>query len=320
MAFEMMYTISTALPVCLAALGTGIGQGLIGRKSLEAANVQPHATAEISRISLLGISLTETSAILGLVISIVLFRDASVPAEILYASYGRFGICLAIGITSFVAGIAASFPAQAACLAVARQPFFTNKILQLMLITQSVIMTPNIFGFLIALLIQAKVGTVTNFAGGLQLISAGLAIALGSIGPCIGLSMFASAACTAAGVNRKAYAKILPFSFICEGIIETPAILSLLTALIILNINVMNTSPDLQGIVLLAAALCIGLSTLGTGINTGKVAAAASVHIGENPDNYSAISKVGLLALAMIDTFAIYGFIIALVLISANFN
>ena len=223
----------------------------------------------------------------------------------------------AIGLTSFIAGIASSLPAQAACLSVARQPFFSNKIIQLMLLTQSIIVTPNIFGFIIALLINMKLAHVDSLNGALQLLAAGMSIGIGSIGPCIGLSLFAASACTAIGKNRKAYGKVLPFTFICEGIIETPVIFSLLIALLILNIEITPTDFALQGIALLAGALCMSLSTIGTGINAGKVGAAACDQIGLNPDVYSIVSKIGLLALAMIDTFAIYGFIIAIMLIYA---
>lgn len=315
---EMFYTISIAFPITLAAIGAGIGQGLIGIKSLQAVNIQPHASIEINRISLIGMTLTETSAILGLVVSILLLIDTSIPASYEYAAFGKLGIGLAVGLTGFVAGIASSLPAQAACLSVARQPFFSNKILQLMLLTQTVIMTPNIFGFLIALLINLKTPTVDSLNGGVQLLAAGITIGLGSIGPCIGLSQFAQAACTAVGINRKAYSKIIPFTFVCEAIIETPVIFALLIALLILNVTVVGDAVSpLQSISFIAAALCMSLSTVGTGISAGQVGASACYHIGNSPDTYSIISKIGLLALAMIDTFAIYGFIISLILIYA---
>jgi F0F1-type ATP synthase membrane subunit c/vacuolar-type H+-ATPase subunit K len=73
----------------------------------------------------------------------------------------------------------------------------------------------------------------------------------------------------------------------------------------------------MMGIALIASALCMGLSTIGTGISAGKIGSIACYHIGNDPETYSIISRIGLLALAMIDTFAIYGFIIAIILIYA---
>lgn len=313
---ETLHTITIAVPVVFAAFGAGIGQGLIGFKSLQAVDMQPHAAGEVARVSLIGMALTETSAILGLVISIMLLIDTSIPINLYCATLGKLGICCAIGITSLVVGITSSLPAQAACMAVARQPFFSNKILQIMLLTQSIIVTPNIFGFIIALSINAKTSTIDTVNGGLQLLAAGLVIGIGSIGPCIGLSLFAAAACTAIGVNRKSYNKILPFTFICEGIIETPAIFSLMISFLILNVDIINTDSYLQGFALIAAALAMGLSTIGTGISAGMVGSAACGHIGKAPDVYPVLANVVFLALAMIDTFAIYGFIIAIILIA----
>ena len=312
---EIMYVLSIFIPVTMSALGAGIGQGIIGFKALEAVDTQPSASAEISKISTVGLSLTETAAILGLVISIVLNLDAAIPLSYENAALGRLGIGIAIGLSGFIAGIASALPAQAACIAVSRQPFFANKILQLMLLTQTVIMTPNVFGFIIALLINSKIAAVSNLNEGLQLLAAGLSIGIGSIGPCIGLSFFASSACTAVGINRKSYSKILPFTFICEAIIETPVIFSLLVSLLILNIKVSPTAPITLGICFIGAAISMGLSTFGTGISAGRTGSAACDQIGNSPEQYPSISKVALLALAMIDTFAIYGFIIAIILI-----
>jgi len=313
---EMLYTMSIALPITLSCLGTSIGQGFIGKKTLKAVDLQPQASPEINKISLVGMTLTETSAILGFVISILLFLDTTVPVNVYYATMGRIGIGIAVGLSGFIAGVSSSLPAQAACISVARQPFFSNKILQLMLLTQTVIMTSNIFGFLIALLINTKVSTAADLNSGLQLLAAGISIGFGSIGPCIGLSLFTYSACIAIGVNRKSYGKILPFTFIGEAIIETPALFSLIISLLILNMTM--TSPDgsvLKGIACLASAICIGLSSIGTGIGTGRTGSAACLEIGRDPENYSMISKVGLIALAMIDTCAIYGFIISMMLI-----
>ncbi len=314
---EIFYTTAIAFPIVFASLGAGIGQGLIGIKSLKAVETQPNAASDIARLSMIGMALTETSAILGLVVSIMLLLDTNVPTNYMYAALGKIGIAIAIGLTSLVAGIASSLPAQAGCLAVARQPFFSNKILQLMLLTQSIIMTPNIFGFVIALYINAKIPMVTDINGSLQLLAAGISIGVGSIGPCIGLSLFAHAACTAVGVNRKAHPKLMPFTFICEGIIETPVIFSLVIAFCILNATIIPSDSALQGIAFMSAAVCMSLSTLGTGMSTGNIGATACMHIGQFPEIYPAISRIALLALPMIDTFVIYGFIIAIILIYA---
>lgn len=312
---ELMYTITVAIPITLSAIGVGIGQGFIGIKALQAIHTQPSASTDITKVSIIGMALTETAAILGSVISIILLLSKSIPLDITYASLGRIGIALAIGISGFVAGIASSLPAQASCTTIARQPFFASKVMNLMLITQTLIMTPNIFGFLVSLLINNHIATATTLNQGLQLLAAGLSIGLGSIGPSIGLSLFAYTACQAVGINRKAYGKILSFTFISEAIIETPLIFSLLVSLSILTIPITPETSAIKGIAFLSAAICMGISTLGTGFSSGKTGSAATLQIAANPEQSSMISKVAMLALAMIDTFAIYGLLTAMMLI-----
>ena len=301
------------MPATLSAIGSGIGQGLIGKKALAAIHTQPEATSAISKVCIIGIALTETTGILGLVISLVLLINPTVIDPI-YNVLCLSGIALAVGISGFTVGIVSSLPAQAACESIARQPFMHTKILNIMLITQTLIMTPNIFGFLIGLLIKNKIATATTLPIALQLFASGLSIGVGSVGPSIGLSLFAYAACNAVGINKKSFNKILTFTFIGEAIIETPLIFSFIIALSILTTNMDNASI-LKAISLLAAAICIALSTIAPGISSGKTGATTCNQIALHVHQYPALSKTTLLALAMIDTCAIYGLLTSMMLI-----
>lgn len=313
---EVFYTLANAFPVICGALGIGIGQGLTGKAALQAMNSQPSATQEISKMMLIGAALIETAAILASVIAFMLLFDNQPSLNIEADALAKIGIALAIGISSLVCGIVASFPAQAACISLARQPFMSTKILNLMLITQTLIMTPNIFGFLIALLIKNQLHTLVTFEQGLQMLAAGISIGVGSIGPAIGLSMFAASACTAIGINKKAYSKIISFTFLSEAIIETSLIFALLVSLSIVSL----TEPItwLKAVALCSAACCMGVSTFGTGLSAGRTSSTACMQIAYHPEQYSSLSKISMLALAMIDTFAIYGLLIALMLIFAT--
>ena len=53
-------------------LGTGIGQGIAAGKGAEAVGNQPEAQGDIMKTMLLGLAITESAAIYGLVISIIL--------------------------------------------------------------------------------------------------------------------------------------------------------------------------------------------------------------------------------------------------------
>lgn len=308
---DTTYIIGSLIPAILSTLGTGIGQGLIGKQALQSIQKQPSAANSISKLCVIGIAVTETAAVIGVVISLLLLGEMQHITDFTWTNYAIIGIAVAIGISGFCAGIASAFPAIASCQSLARQPFLQTKILNMMLITQTLIMTPNMFGLIIALLIKGKIAGMSNLPQALQLLASGLSIGLGCIGPSIGLALFAFAACTAIGVNRQGYGKILTFTFICEAIIETPVIFALLISLMILTTNIIPTS-QVQGWQFMAAALCMGLSSIFPGINLGRIGASACNQIVYHLNEYANISKIAMLALAMLDTFTIYGFLISI--------
>ncbi len=308
---DIIFTITALIPVILSTLGTSIGQSLIGKQALASILKQPSAANNISKLSVIGIAVTETAAVIGAVVSWLLLKEVDTVSDFTWINYGIIGIAFAVGLSGLCAGIASSFPAVASCQTLARQPFLQTKTLNIMLITQTLIMTPNMFGMIVALLIKAKMLHIQDFTQALQLLSSGIAIGFGSIGPSIGLAFFAFAACKAIGVNPQVYGKIMTFTFICEAIIETPVIFSLLISLVILNTPIIEPSI-IQGWQFLAAAICIGLSTISPGINLGRTGASACNQIALHPTEYVNISRIGMLALAMIDTFTIYGFLISI--------
>lgn len=66
-----LIAIAAAVAVC-AGLGTGIGEGIVASKAVEAVGRNPEAESKIRTTMILGIALTETVAIYGLLISFLL--------------------------------------------------------------------------------------------------------------------------------------------------------------------------------------------------------------------------------------------------------
>jgi F-type H+-transporting ATPase subunit c len=69
---------------------------------------------------------------------------------------------------------------------------------------------------------------------------------------------------------------------------------------------------------IVAAALCMGIGALGPALAEGKAVAQALAAIAQQPDESATISRTLLIGLAMIESIAIYCFVIAIVLIFAN--
>ncbi len=280
--------------------------------ALDAINRQPNARMDITKAAILGLALIETSALMGTVFAFLLLLFTKQNVQTLYAGLAELGIALAICLPGLVLGIVSSFPAQAACIAIARQPFFSQKILRFMLITQSLIQTPIIFGFIIAFFIKDQAVVAGTLRESFRLIASGLCIGLGSIGPAIGLALFAKAACQGLGINRKAYNKLLSFTFISQAIIETPIIFSLVISVSLLFIMPKTVDENiLEGIAMLAAGLCMGIGTIGPGISSGQTAASACLQIALNPENHGVLSRLSMFAQGVIETCAIYAILIA---------
>jgi len=67
-----------------------------------------------------------------------------------------------------------------------------------------------------------------------------------------------------------------------------------------------------------AAGLAVGIGSLGTGIGQGHAAASALDAIARQPDATDDISRTLFVALAMIESLAIYCLVIALIVLFAN--
>jgi len=304
-----------ACSIITNSISVGIGQGLTSYAALNAINRQPHARNDIIRVALVGMTLIETVAILALLVAILLLIDTSTH-HTYYSRLAEIGIACAISITGFVVGLASCAPAQAACHAVTRQPLLSQKIFGLMLMTQVLIQTPIVSALIVSLFIQNQAMNTLFLSDSLRLIASGLCVGLGSIGPAIGLSIFSYAAIKGIGRNTQAYSKLLSFTFISEAIIETPIIFCLIIAVVLLFVVPRpETDNLLEGIIFLAAGLCTGLGTLGTGISSGATGAAACTQIADNPEAYSILSRTSMLAQGIIETVIIYAVLLSFLMI-----
>ena len=180
-----------AIAVGLTSLGVAIGNSLAAIATIKAIDKQPRARNEILKTSIIGMALTETSVLLGFIISILLLttKSSSINSQF-YWELSNIGIACSICISGFTVGLVSSYAVKDACFAVSRQPFATNKIINIMLLTLSFIQTSIIFGFVIALLIYYQASQAITLMDSLRHIGSGICIGLGCIGPAIGLARF----------------------------------------------------------------------------------------------------------------------------------
>lgn len=313
---EYIHATIVALTTGINAISVGIGQGRVSKAAIEAMNQQPSARNDINRAMIMGLALIETVALMGIFVSIMLLWRAHESAGNPYATIAEIGIAFAICSSGMVLGFVSSLPAQAACRAIARQPFFSWEIIRFMMVSLSLLQTPIIFGLIVSLLIQNQAASVNTMRDALRLIASGFCIGVGSIGPAIGLALFGQKACQGLGVNRHAYRQIFSFTLLSQAIIETPIIFSLVISFaLLLLVPSVCCENIVDGIALLAAGLCTGIGTLGPGLSSGRTARTACEQITHNPESYGSLSRISMFAQGLIDTSAIYALLISFLLL-----
>lgn len=309
---------SIAFIVALTSLGVGIGGGKASMQAVCAINIAPLSYPSIFRALIISLALIETSAILGIVMALFLIlgpTNAIQADQQLYVTIAEWGIAFALGISGALVGILSSLPAQQAFFALARQPFFATKILNALLITQSIVQTPVIFSFLIALFIKAQLISATSLANSIRLLASGICIGFGTIGPTFGLARFARVCQESIAYNKNAYKLIMPFTFISQAIIETPIIFAVLISIVLLLIPIKPPHEFVGAISCVAAALCAALGTFGPGISSGTIAGSACREIAKQPEQHSVLSRTSILGQGIIDAAAMYALLIALLII-----
>ncbi len=315
---EFLHYFSASLTLVLGALGGGIGQGIAGLGVIESMGRQPAGEASNFRAMVIGLALIETGIILALVIALLLLFSSY--GEITWAiALSELGIALALGTAAAAVSVASSFVVKASSKSIARQPFFAQKIITIMLLIQSIIEAPVIFAFIISLLIRSRIHESMTVLEGVRNLAAGMTIAFGSIGPSIGQAIFGYASCSSLGTHKNSYSKIFPFTLLNEVVIETPVIFCLLVSFMILYTPFEAVSGGdvvLQMTTLLVVPFVIGLGALGTSSGIGYTASRGCYQIAQEPENYSLIVRNTLLAGAFIETGIIYAMIIVFLLIT----
>ncbi len=69
---------------------------------------------------------------------------------------------------------------------------------------------------------------------------------------------------------------------------------------------------------ILAAGICMGIGALGPGLGQGRAVQGALTSIAQQPDERNSLTRTLFVGLAMIESIAIYCFVISMILVFAN--
>jgi F0F1-type ATP synthase membrane subunit c/vacuolar-type H+-ATPase subunit K len=220
------------------------------------------------------------------------------------------GAGLAVGISAIGAGIGVGIAgaASAGVTAVDPDKFGVS------LVFQALPQTQGIYGLLIAILLLMSTGVLGGGSGdvpvsvGLAALGVGIAVGFSGLSA-IGQGIAASSGVAVAGRDSEAVGKGLVFSVLPE----TQAIYGLLVAILLMAFTGMFSGvydlPATVGFAAIGSGLAIGFAGL-SGIGQGITAGAGIVATARNP----AVMGRALIFAVMSETFAIFGLLIAILI------
>ncbi len=226
--------LGAGISVGLAAIGSGLGSGIPAGTSTGGLARQPAAAGVIRTNMLVGAAVTQTPAIFGLVIAfLLLFLDfTGKPANPTWAAL--LGAGLATGLSAIGPGLGNGLTAGEAARGVARMPDAQGQITTSMLLGLTVAQSTVIYGFLVSLIllfVDTATGSPVAWAA---MLSAGLCMGFGGIGPGIGEGITAAYAVKRVARGPENQVLITRVMLVGQAVSESTGIYSLIIALVLL--------------------------------------------------------------------------------------
>ncbi|MFZ5565027.1 MAG: ATP synthase F0 subunit C [Thermodesulfobacteriota bacterium] len=142
--------LGAGLSVGLAAIGPAIGEGRAAQTACEAIARKPQASVQITSLMLLGMAVTESTGVYGLLISIILIFKSFPETTALAPAMALLGAGICMGLGAIGPGIGEGFAASEAIKWVGRNEKNAGIITRTMLVGQAVSESTGIYSLVIA--------------------------------------------------------------------------------------------------------------------------------------------------------------------------
>ncbi len=303
------------LAMGLGAIGAAIGEGYTAAHANAAVSRNPKLAGDVFKSMLVGQAIAESASIFALVIAmIMLFSDFHASSFVTVWAILAAGISMGFGAIG--SGVGSGFPAGAACKGMVRQPAMSGKLMTNMLIGSAVCQTPSIFALVVSfILLFSDFSALPVFPAWAAMLGAGLASGLAAIGSGIGGGFVAKESCEGIARQPETGNTVTNIMLLGQAIAQTPAILGLLIAFILIFKKFVQTDAIAPGMALLSAGLCMGVGAIGPGIGEGIASSGGVKWIARNESAKGIITRTMLVGMAVAESTAIYAMVISLVLI-----
>lgn len=229
--------LAAGLCMGLGAIGAGVGEGMIAAEAADGCARQPKASGATVRLMLLGQAMAESAAVFALVVAMLLVfnYEASPAAGTRYVYLVCYlGAGIAMGLSAIGGSLGAAEPARETCASIARRPSSESKVTPAMLLGAAVAQSTVIYAFVISLILLYTAPGPGDLVRVSALLSAGLCIGLGAIGPAIGEGYVGGIACREISYRPEHATLLLRTMLLGQAVSETTGIYALVISLILI--------------------------------------------------------------------------------------
>lgn len=145
--------LGAALATGLAAIGPGIGNGLTAMEAVKGASINPESNSDTNRTMIIGLSVAQSTAIYGLVISLLLLFSPHEATTGITRALALLGAGFAAGFGGIGPGIGEGLTAAGAVKWIARRKEATGVLTRTMLVGMAVAESTGIYSLIVALLL-----------------------------------------------------------------------------------------------------------------------------------------------------------------------
>jgi len=241
--------------------------------------------------------------------------DVSTTTQL--AAYAGAGMC--IGFGAIGAALGEGYTAGLANQALSQKPEKSGDILKNMLVGQAVAESAAIFALVIAILLLFLETSATSLLKAAALLGAGLSMGFGAIGSGVGSGFPGGAACLGMARQPAVSSRLTTNMLIGSAVCQTPAIFSMVVALMLLFLDFAKAPVSPTWAALLGAGISTGMAAIGSGLGGGMAAGACCQGIARNPETTGQVTTTMLVGQAVSQTPSIFGLLVSFILMFKSY-
>jgi F0F1-type ATP synthase membrane subunit c/vacuolar-type H+-ATPase subunit K len=188
-----------------------------------------------------------------------------------------------------------------------------------MLVGQAIAESASIFALVIAILLLFMNTGTPSMLKAAAFLGAGLSMGFGAIGSGIGSGYPGGEACYGISQQPAAGSQLTTNMLIGSAVCQTPAIFSMVVALMLIFINFGNAPLTPTWAAFVGAGLSMGLAAIGSGYGGGLAAGASCEGIARTPQTNASVTTIMLVGQAVAQTPAIFGLLVSFILMFKSF-